>query len=693
MSVILYKFKSSVVLIFCFSRPNLKLILMSATLNANMFSEYFGNCPMIDIPGFTFPVTEFWIEDILGMIQYRPLRSVPKKEPKWWKYARRNRYREDEIRKEQEFLDKFDDYIVAMRQSYPEDVVNSLATMDHDNFDLDLGAELIRYICLKKPQGAILMFLPGWDQISKMNDLLMKQGMFRSSNYRIIPLHSMMPSVNQRQASNGEAVQVFDRPPEGVRKIIIATNIAETSITIDDVVYVIDMGRVKETNFDLKLNLSTLKPEWVSKASAHQRRGRAGRVQPGECYHAYSQLKADLMEDYQLPEMLRTPLESLCLRVKTLKLGLIEPFISKALQPPDSQAITLAVQTLHQLKALDANEDLTALGYHLSLLPVNPRIGKIILFGAMFCCLDPVLTIAASLDFKDPFVIPLGKEEVADRKRKELSEGSFSDHIMLVNAFRQWEDARTNPRMEEEFCWDYFLSKNTLKMLDNMKGQFCDLLYDIGFVNSKSCKHEAANRNADNHALIKAALCAGLYPNIASVQSTRGFNKHTGRPKKPKIYTFQDGKVELHLKSVNAQENNFPSTWLLYHTKIKSTCIFIHDASPIDPYPLLFFGGDISLINDDGHETICIDNNIRFHAPFETANLVKDLRSELDKLLATKIEKPGATDWSSNSIEGRIMKAITDLLSSGETGYGGKRATPADSGRKEHYRYDRCKDW
>ncbi|MEQ2252604.1 ATP-dependent DNA/RNA helicase dhx36, partial [Ilyodon furcidens] len=136
----------------------------------------------------------------------------------------------------------------------------------------------------------------------------MAQQMFRSEKFVIIPLHSLMPTVNQ--------TQVFKRPPPGVRKIVIATNIAETSITIDDVIYVIDGGKIKETNFDTDNNISTMTAEWVSLANAKQRKGRAGRVQPGKCYHLYNGLRSSLLESYQLPEIMRTPLEELCLQIK-----------------------------------------------------------------------------------------------------------------------------------------------------------------------------------------------------------------------------------------------------------------------------------------------------------------------------------------------------------------------------------------
>ncbi|KAK8785293.1 hypothetical protein V5799_008337, partial [Amblyomma americanum] len=158
-------------------------------------------------------------------------------------------------------------------------------------------------------EGAILVFLPGWEQISELNKRLTSDPSLRGSSL-IIPLHSMMPTVNQRQ--------VFNRPPPGIRKIVLATNIAETSITINDVVYVIDCGKIKMSNFDVESNLATLDAEWVSKANAQQRKGRAGRVQPGVCYRLYTSWRDSQLEAYQLPEMLRTRLETLILKIKCI---------------------------------------------------------------------------------------------------------------------------------------------------------------------------------------------------------------------------------------------------------------------------------------------------------------------------------------------------------------------------------------
>ncbi|CAI9565361.1 unnamed protein product [Staurois parvus] len=479
-------------------RPNLKVILMSATLNAEKFSQYYGNCPMLHIPGFTFPVKEYLLEDVIEMLRYSPKEKDCRPQMKW-KFMQGRTVRPEKADKEKLYQERWPGYVRDLQVNYSESTIHALECVDDEKVDLDMIAELIRHIVLREEDGAILVFLPGWDNISTLHDLLMSQQMFKSDRFIIIPLHSLMPTVNQ--------TQVFKTPPPGVRKIVIATNIAETSITIDDVVHVIDCGKIKETNFDTQNNISTLTAEWVSHANAKQRKGRAGRVKPGFCYHLYNRLRDSLLDDYQLPEIARTPLEELCLQIKILKLGGIGFFLGKLMDPPLQQAVCLAINHLMELNALDKREELTPLGFHLARLPVEPHIGKMILFGALFGCLDPVLTIAASLSFKDPFVIPLGKEKLADARRKELSKNTKSDHLTVLNAMLGWEESKHyGPKAERDYCWDNFLSSNTLKMLNNMKGQFAEHLLGAGFVISKNPKHSKANINSDNEKLIKAVI-------------------------------------------------------------------------------------------------------------------------------------------------------------------------------------------
>ncbi|XP_062860390.1 ATP-dependent DNA/RNA helicase DHX36 [Trichomycterus rosablanca] len=638
-------------------RDDLKVVLMSATLNADKFSEYFGGCPMVHIPGYTFPVQEFLLEDVVELLRFKPQQK--ERRPRFRRgFMHGQNARPEQEEKEAEYRESWPRFARTLRQRYSDSTADALEMMDEDDkINLELIRDLIRHIVLNKDDGAILVFLPGWDNISTLNELLTADHMFKSDKFVIIPLHSLMPTVNQ--------TQVFKRPPSGVRKIVIATNIAETSITIDDVVYVIDGGKIKETHFDTQNNISTMTAEWVSLANAKQRKGRAGRVSPGKCYHLYNGLRASLLDSYQLPEIQRTPLEELCLQIKILKLGRIASFLKSTLDPPSDRAVELAITHLIDLNALDRNEELTPLGFHLARLPVEPHIGKMILFGALLACLDPVLTIAASLSFKDPFSIPLGKEKIADHRRKVLSKNSKSDHLTIVNAFRGWEEAkRSGYRSEREYCWDNFLSANTLQMLQNMKVQFAEHLLAAGFVSRKDPKDPSANVNSDNEKLLKAVIVAGLYPKVAKIRPS--FHKKRAMP--AKVYTKADGKVCIHPKSVNAEETQFHYTWLIYHLKMRTTSIFLYDCTEVSPFSLLFFGGDISIQKDQEQETIAVDEWIVFQSPARIAQLVKDLKKELDQLLEEKIKRPRPVDWSDRgSKDCAVISAIIDLITTQES--------------------------
>lgn len=183
-----------------------------------------------------------------------------------------------------------------------------LSNAEPELVDCVLIEKLLRSICNNSEDGAVLVFLPGWDDINRTREKLQSSPYFNnSSKFLIITLHSMVPMVEQKK--------VFKRPPPGSRKIVLSTNIAETSVTIDDVVYVIDSGRMKEKNYDPYNNVSTLHSSWISKASAKQREGRAGRCQAGICYHLYSKLRAASLPDFQVPEMKRMPIEEICLQV------------------------------------------------------------------------------------------------------------------------------------------------------------------------------------------------------------------------------------------------------------------------------------------------------------------------------------------------------------------------------------------
>ncbi|KAJ4803285.1 RNA helicase family protein [Rhynchospora pubera] len=394
-------------------RPDLRVILMSATINADLFSKYFNSTPIMHIPGFTFPVQEFFLEEILEKTRYK----IKSEYDNFQGNSRRKRFAWQKTDPITEIFEEVD--IETTYQKYTAATRQSLEAWSGSQLDLDLVENTIEYICRSEGDGAILVFLTGWDEISNLLDKIKSNNFLRNPRkFLVLPLHGSMSTVNQRE--------IFDRPPNGVRKIVLATNIAECSITVDDVVYVIDCGKAKETSYDALNKLACLLPLWISKASAHQRRGRAGRVQPGFCYRLYPKIIHDSMPQYQLPEILRTPLQELCLNVKTLQLGEAGTFLAKALQPPDPLSVQNAIELLKTIGALDDREELTPLGQHLSKLPLDPNIGKMLLMGSIFQCLDSALTIASALAYRSPFVLPITMKEEADAVKRSFAGDSCS---------------------------------------------------------------------------------------------------------------------------------------------------------------------------------------------------------------------------------------------------------------------------
>lgn len=629
-------------------RKELKVILMSATLNADAFSAYFDDCPHINIPGLTFPVTEYFLEDVLQLTKFKFLQ--PRNQ--YNRYAKTTK----QLKSEEEFNNFVKPYIRNLEAdgTYDKDVLEQLKNPESEWLNIKLILTLLEKICQNnEDDGSILVFLPGYLKISALHKDIQNSNYFgtKLQKYIIIPLHSQMPSVDQKQ--------IFEPAPPGKRKIIISTNIAETSITIDDVTYVIDCGRMKRSDFDTETNTQTLDDLWVSQANADQRKGRAGRVKPGVCYHLFSRCRQLLLEKFERPEITRIRLDGTILQAKILQLGKIQDFFPKLMNPPTQEALDLSVDLLKRLNALDDDEYLTPLGYHLAKLPVAPQIGKMLLFGAIFSCLNPILNIAVSLDFKDAFQIPLGKEKLADSKRRELGIGTLSDHIVLSRALEIYETT-SNP---SSFCREYFLSYYTLKLLVKMKGQFMQYLQDLQYVSDVYPKNKTNNFNSDNLSLIKAIVCAGLYPNIAVAKT----NKH-GRV--TNISSPDNKRYEFHLKSILSAEHFFPSPLLVYYLKIKSTKDSIYDATVVPPLSVIFFGDKYQYLEDKGEEFININEHLNFKSNRSTSLVINDLRQRMNWFLEYKVCHPGEIDWSnSKAVDGiNILRSIMALITNEDTG-------------------------
>jgi ATP-dependent RNA helicase DHX36 len=619
-------------------RKNLKIILMSATLNAESFSQYFNDCPKIHIEGFTHAVQDLYLEDVLEETGFNNFQR-PRKEPVWVQHKMHNKRRADD------FEVIVGNYASSLRGRYSQSTINCLLNPQTEFIDPGFIETLIHHISYNKPAGAILVILPGYSVISKLFENLQASPQFPSSKFVIYPLHSLLTGSDQRS--------IFIRPPEGVRKIILATPLAETSITIDDVVYVINAGKMRKPSFDFDRNAKVLEDQWITKANETQRRGRAGRVQPGVCYHLYSRARSNSLEAFEQPEILRIRLEEVLLTIKVLCIKNIKPFLSTLIDIPTDKAVDPSINLLQRLGALTDNEELTPLGLHLARLAVHPQIGKMLLFSSIFSCFDPISSVAAALSFKSPFYNVMGKEDQCNNAKRRFS--NDSDQLAAANAMKEWKEVQHDLR---GFCYRNFLSHSTLMMLDRMKSQFTQSLYQSKFLGDNRSDDDDNNFHSENIDVLRAVICGGLYPNIAYRFMRISRNKRIERIK-------SGGKtVKLIPSSVNCDDGSvYDPGYMVFHELQKFTGGFfvMETTANVGPYAILMFGDRIAPETISDTHFISVSDIVKFRCNQQTAQLIIDLRDCLNQLLEKKIAEPSPTAWDSD--EGKVLKAIVELIS------------------------------
>ncbi|CAN1298235.1 DExH-box ATP-dependent RNA helicase DExH3 [Linum perenne] len=620
-------------------RRDLRLILMSATLNAELFSTYYGGAPTIHIPGFTYSVKTHFLEDVLDITGYQ-LSSFNQiddyGQDKLWKTQKQLTPRK---RKNQITALVEDALSKSNFEPYKSRVRDSLSNWMPDCIGFNLIEAVLCHICRKERPGAVLVFMTGWEDISSLKDQLKSHPLLGDPNrVLLLTCHGSMATSEQKL--------IFERAPPNIRKIVLATNMAEASITINDVVFVVDCGKAKETTYDALNNTPCLLPSWISQASARQRRGRAGRVQPGECYHLYPKCVYEAFAEYQLPELLRTPLNSLCLQIKSLQVASIAEFLSSALQPPEQLAVYNAIDFLKMIGALDEKENLTNLGKYLSILPVDPKLGKMLIMGAIFRCFDPVLTIVSGLSVRDPFLLPQDKKELAGTAKSRFSAKDYSDHMALVRAYEGWKDAEKEGSAYE-YCWRNFLSAQTMQAIHSLRKQFSFILKDAGLADGDT---SANNKLSHSQELVRAIICAGLYPGIASVvhrETTMSFK------------TMDDGQVLLYANSVNARYQTIPYPWLVFGEKVKVNAVFIRDSTGVSDSMLILFGGALHRGVQGGHLKM-LDGYVDLFMDPNLADCYLKLKEELDKVIQQKLEDPNSDIYK----EGKyLMHAVQEVIS------------------------------
>uniref|UniRef100_A0A4W5JYU1 DEAH (Asp-Glu-Ala-His) box polypeptide 34 n=1 Tax=Hucho hucho TaxID=62062 RepID=A0A4W5JYU1_9TELE len=280
--------------------------------------------------------------------------------------------------------------------------------------------------------------------------------------------------------AGGTQGEVFDISPPGVRKCIISTNVAETSVTIDGVRFVVDSGKVKEMSFDPKAKMQRLQEFWISRASSEQRKGRAGRTGPGVCYRLYSESDYEAFAPYPVPEIHRVALDSLVLQMKSMSLGDPRSFVF--IDPPPAASIQTAVTYLREQGALDARGDLTSIGSLLAQLPVDVVVGKMLVLGSVFNLVEPVLTVAAALSVQSPFLRSAQHNPDCATARQPLHSNQ-GDPFTLLNTFNAWVQVKgERGGASRKWCRRRGLEEQRLYEMVNLRRQFKELLRSHGLL-------------------------------------------------------------------------------------------------------------------------------------------------------------------------------------------------------------------
>ncbi|KAG5680272.1 hypothetical protein PVAND_009791 [Polypedilum vanderplanki] len=415
------------------ARPEIKIVLMSATININLFSNFFDEeqAKIIEVPGRLFPIK----------LHYMPHLKNPelKLEAKSSRSERLN----------------------------PEPYIQLMSMIDK------------KYP--KEEKGDLLIFLSGLNEIQSVVDAA-KEYNREKQNWIILPLHSSLSMQDQDK--------VFDYAPEGMRKCIVSTNISETSLTIDGIRFVIDSGKMKEMTYDPNYKMQRLKEMWISKASAEQRKGRAGRTGPGICYRLYSEKEFYELENYTKAEIHRVPLESLLLQM--ISMGLPNARLFPFIEPPSIENIENSILALKQLEALTIDEKLTSIGKALSKIPVEVFLGKMLLIGSIFRQLQPTLTLAAALNVQSPFTNRAFRDLECEKLRADC-ESTHGDPITLINLYREWLlvkksfDSRDRDRENSrQWCRKRGLEEQRFYEITKLKNQLESLLRECQLIEEKT---------------------------------------------------------------------------------------------------------------------------------------------------------------------------------------------------------------
>lgn len=480
--------------------PNLKVIVTSATLDLAKFASFFNKCPVLKIPGRTFPVETLFSRE---------------PEP---------------------------DYLAA-------------------------ALDCVMQIHVAEAEGDILVFLTGQEEIDTSCEVLYNRIKTLGSavpELVILPVYSALSSDMQ--------LKIFEPAPPGARKVVLATNIAETSITIDGIRYVVDPGYVKVNAYDPKLGMDSLIVSPISQAQANQRAGRAGRTGPGKCYRLYTEqaYKMEMLPN-SIPEIQRQNLSYTILMLKAM--GINDLLNFEFMDPPPAQTLVNALHNLYNLDALDEEGYLTPFGRKMSEFPMEPALAKTLIESTELGCVDEVLTIVAMLSVQSVFNRPKDKQAAADQKKQRFH-SVYGDHITLLNVYRAWD---LNGR-SAGWCKENYIHERSMRRALDVRKQLGQIMKKFR-IPIESCGSDTI--------AVRKAFCSGFFRNLAKR------DPHDG------VYNTIVDQTPVSMHPLLALFGK-STEYVIYHTVLLTTKEYMHCASAIDPRwllelaPRFFKKGDVA---------------------------------------------------------------------------------------------------
>ncbi|GFH56966.1 hypothetical protein CTEN210_13442 [Chaetoceros tenuissimus] len=661
------------------TRKDLKVILMSATLDAELFCKFFNGAPFFKIEGRTYPVNDYYLENIFEATSHvieedsrYALRNLREgNTTSMWVTTKGGEKKRTIVDLESQLdslhvSDEYAQYSMPTRRSMEivneevinfeliEDLLSLLLVNTHENTMLVSPSSN----CDGLSNGSVLVFLPGIGEIRELHDLLKSNPYFGDENrFIIIPMHSTIFSKQNYK-------RAFATPKRGCRKIVLATNICETSVTIADCICVIDTGL--ERQVVQSKSTSTLKTMWCSRASAKQRAGRAGRVQAGICCKLYSSKTANYtMKKQSAPELMRVPLEEVCLSILAGNLSdNCMDFLLQAPQPPTNEAVQSALKVLEEVGAIEPfatkksakrQEKLTALGRHLAKLPVHVRLGKMLLYGSIFGVLDSILTVVSFLNCsKSPFVTNLDNSSHISAVQNSLKHHS-SDFLTACRVWEAYNKAlEVSPSNARKFIKGNFLNRTSLLEIGENRKQFFQLIASIGFVDAKvksladlSSMSSSCNRNKLKEEIVDAAITSGLYPNIA----------HASKDVSGEITLYSKAdKVHFHKSSTNYKKK-LSTEWIVYQEKFATSRTWVSTTATIQPFSLLIFGQNLHVKHTE--QKVIIDDWIEVGIQAQNAVMIREMKYSLQK----EVELLISEETKQNDDSTKIINGICRLLS------------------------------